>query len=84
MYAREITSMETYTLSEARRIIRKEQKQRREIIIKRIQFFLISLICLAACYLVPIACNGDCTAWFLFIPMAIGFFVKAVKGDVEI
>lgn len=84
MYARQLTSSETYTLSEARRIIRKEQKLRREIIVKRIKFFLISLICLLACYFVPSACSGDCTAWFLFVPLTICFFVKAVKGDIEV
>ena len=84
MYAREITSTETFTLSEARRIIRKEQKLRREAILKRIEFVIIGLICLLACYVIPFACDGDVTAWFLFIPMTIGFFVKAVKGDVEV
>ena len=84
MYARELTSMETYTLSEARRIIRKEQKLRREAILKRIEFFIIGLICLLSCYVIPLACSGDVTAWFLFIPLTVYFFVKAVKGDVEV
>lgn len=35
MYARQITSEETYTLSEARRIINREREQRREIFLSK-------------------------------------------------
>ena len=46
MYAREITSEETYTLSEARRIINREAKERRRSLIESIQKKAIGVFCI--------------------------------------
>ena len=43
MYARQITSEETYTLSEARRIINKEREQKREIFLSKAKQKLLGL-----------------------------------------
>lgn len=43
MYARQITSEETYTLAEARRIINKEREQKREIFLSKAKQKLLGL-----------------------------------------
>lgn len=43
MYARQITSEETYTLTEARRIINKEREQKREIFLSKAKQKLLGL-----------------------------------------
>ena len=80
MYARQITNEQTYTLTEARKIIRAEQLRKREIILNKLGNIALCIICVLSCYFVPYACDGDITASFVFILCAIYFFVKAVKG----
>lgn len=43
MYARQITSEETYTLSEARRIIDREREQKREIFLSKVKQKLLGI-----------------------------------------
>lgn len=43
MYARQITSEETYTLSEARRIINREKEQKREIFLSKAKQKLLGI-----------------------------------------
>ena len=81
MYAREISSESVYTLREARRIIRAEQLRKREEFLNKAKYFALGILCLLICILIPIILDGDITAWFVFIPCAIYFFVKTVKGD---
>lgn len=81
MYAREINSIETYTLSEARRIIKAEQSRKREEFLNKAKYFALGVLCMLICLLIPIVLDGDITAWFVFIPCAIYFFIKTVKGD---
>lgn len=83
MYTRRISSEEVYTLSEARRIIKAERKQKREEIVIRLKSFVLCIVCIIACYFLPYACDGECTVWFVFIPCAFYFFVRTVKGDVS-
>lgn len=44
MYARQITSEEMYTLSEARRIINRERRQKREIFLSKAKQKLLGLL----------------------------------------
>lgn len=44
MYARQITSEETYTLAEARRIIDREKEQKREIFLSKAKQKLLGLV----------------------------------------
>ena len=81
MYAREITNEQTYTLTEARKLIRKEQLRKREEFLNKAKYFALGVICLLISLLIPVILNGDITAWFVLIPCAIYFFIKTVKGD---
>ena len=81
MYAREISSESVYTLREARRIIKAEQLRKREEFLNKAKYFALGVLCLLISLLIPIVLDGDITAWFVFIPCAIYFFVKTVKGD---
>lgn len=81
MYAREINSMETYTLTEARRIIKAEQSRKREEFLNKAKYFVLGVLCLLICLLIPVVLDGDITAWFVLIPCTIYFFIKTVKGD---
>lgn len=47
MYARQITSEETYTLSEARRIINREKEQKREIFLSKAKQKLLGLVAIS-------------------------------------
>lgn len=81
MYAREINSMDTYTLREARRIIKVEQSRKREEFLNKAKYFALGVLCLLISLLIPVILDGDITAWFVFIPCALYFFTKIVKGD---
>ena len=79
MYARQITSEETYTLAEAKRIIKAETKAKRELFISKAKQKLLALVSLAVCALIPVACDGDCTAWIIMIPVTVLLW----KGECE-
>lgn len=79
MYAREISSESAYTLAEARRIIKAEQSRKREMFFSKIKQISLGILCLLMCLLIPYACDGDCTAWLVLIPMAFYFFSR--KGN---
>lgn len=81
MYAREISSESVYTLREARRIIKAEQLRKREEFLNKAKYFALGVLCLLICLLIPVVLDGDITAWFVFIPCALYFFTKMVKGD---
>lgn len=72
MYTREITSEETYTLSEARRIIDHEAKKKRRALIESIQKKAIGVVCIVV-GIVGAAVTKDMTPLFLFL-CAIFFF----------
>lgn len=81
MYARQITSEETYTISEARRIIDTEKEERREKILyfvrQKIFGFLLIIIAVA----IVIVFNGeDNTICLLTFPL--GCYLLLTKGKV--
>lgn len=72
MYTRQITSEETYTLSEAQRIINHEAKERRRSLIESIQKKAIGVFCIVV-GVVGAALTKDATPLLLFL-CAIFFF----------
>lgn len=72
MYTRQITSEETYTLSEVRRIINHEVKERRRSLIESIQKKAIGVFCIVV-GVVGAALTKDVTPLFLLL-CAIFFF----------
>lgn len=76
MYAREITSENTYTLAEARRIIKAEQTAKREKLKCRMDNIMIGILCLILTAMVPIVCDGFIEAWFITIPLALYYLTR--------
>mgnify|MGYP004671578611 FL=1 len=72
MYTRQITSEETYTLSEARRIINRETRERRKSLIESIQKKAIGVFCIVV-GIVGAAITKDATPLLLLL-CAIFFF----------
>lgn len=72
MYTREITSEETYTLSEARRIINHEAKEKKRSLIESIQKKAIGVFCIIV-GIIGAAITKDATPLLLFL-CAIFFF----------
>lgn len=64
MYTRQITSEETYTLSEARRIINRETREKRRALIESIQKKAIGVLCIVV-GIVGAAITKDATPLFL-------------------
>lgn len=79
MYVRQTTYEEVMTLEEARKIINAETQEKREEVIELAEvvgFFLLCILCTILC---PIMLDGDITGWFVTIPAASYFVIKAKK-----
>lgn len=76
MYAREITSENTYTLSEARRIIKAEQTAKREKAKYLMENIMVGVLCLILTALIPLFFDGDITAWFITIPLSLYYLTR--------
>lgn len=76
MYAREITSENTYTLAEARRIIKAERTAKREKVKFRMENIIVGVLCLILTAMIPVVCDGDITAWFITIPLALYYLTR--------
>lgn len=77
MYVRQTTYEEVMTLEEARKIIKAETQEKREEVIELAEvvgFFLLCVLCTILC---PIMLDGDITGWFVTIPAASYFVIKA-------
>lgn len=77
MYTRQTTYEEVMTLDEARKIINAETQEKREEVIELAEvvgFFLLCVLCTILC---PIMLDGDITGWFVTIPAASYFVIKA-------
>lgn len=77
MYTRQTTYEEVMTLDEARKIINAERQEKREEVeelVEVIGFFLLCILCTILC---PIMLDGDITGWFVIIPAASYFVIKA-------
>ena len=71
MYARQITSEETYTLSEAKRIINAERKSKRELFLYKTKQKLLGLLAIAASIASPLLLGGDATISIIMLPLGI-------------
>ena len=71
MYARQITSEETYTLSEAKRIINAERKAKRESLLHKAKQKLLGVVAIAASIASPLLLDGDATISLIMLPLGI-------------
>ena len=71
MYARQITSEETYTLSEAKRIINAERKAKRELLLYKVKQKLIGLLGIGVSIASPLLLDGDATISLIMLPLGI-------------
>ena len=71
MYARQITSEETYTLSEAKCIINAEHKAKRESLLYKAKQKLLGILAIAASIASPLLLDGDATISLIMLPLGI-------------
>ena len=71
MYARQITSEETYTLQEARRIINAERKAKRESLLYKLKQKLLGLLAIAVSIASPLLLDGDATISVIMLPLGL-------------
>lgn len=71
MYARQITSEETYTLREAKRIINAERKEKRELLIYKAKQKLIGVVAIGISIVSPLLLDGDATISIIMLPLGI-------------
>ena len=71
MYARQITSEETYTLAEAKLIINAERKAKRESLLYKTKQKLLGLLAIAASIASPLLLDGDATISVIMLPLGI-------------
>ena len=71
MYARQITSEETYTLSEAKRIINAERKAKRESLLYNAKQKFIGLLAIGISIASPLLLDGDATISVIMLPLGI-------------
>ena len=71
MYARQITSKETYTLSEARHIINAERKTKRESLLYKAKQKLIGLLAIGISIASPLLLDGDATISIIMLPLGL-------------
>lgn len=71
MYARQITSEETYTLQEARRIINAERQAKRESLLYKLKQKLLGLLAIAVSIASPLLLDGDATISVIMLPLGL-------------
>ena len=71
MYARQITSEETYTLSEAKRVINAERKAKRELLLYKAKQKLIGLLGIGVSIASPLLLDGDATISVIMLPLGL-------------
>ena len=71
MYARQITSEETYTLQEAKRIINAERKAKRESLLYKAKQKIVGLFAIGISIASPILLDGDATISVIMLPLGI-------------
>ena len=80
MYARQITSEQTYTLSEAKRIINAERQAKRESSIYKTKQKLIGVVAIGISIASPLLLDGDATISLIMLPL--GIYVLFTKEKV--
>lgn len=71
MYVRQITSEETYTLQEAKRIINAERQAKRESSIYKVKQKLLGVVAIAASIASPLLLDGDATVSVIMFPLGL-------------
>lgn len=71
MYARQITTEETYTLSEAKRIINAERQAKREALLYYAKQKLLGVAAIGVSIASPILLDGDATISVIMLPLGI-------------
>ena len=71
MYARQITSEETCTLQETKRIINAERKAKRESLLYKAKQKLLGVVAISASIASPILLDGDATISLIMLPLGI-------------
>lgn len=71
MYARQITSEETYTLAEAKRIIARERAEKREVFLNKAKQKLLGILAIGVSIASPLLLDGDATISVLMLPLGI-------------
>ena len=80
MYARQITSEETYTLREARRIINAECQAKRESLLYKAKQKLLGVVARGVSIASPLLLDGDATISLIMLPL--GIYVLLTKEKV--
>ena len=71
MYSRQITSEETCTLQEARRIIETERKTKRESLLYKAKQKLLGILAIGVSIASPLLLYGDVTISIIMLPLGI-------------
>ena len=71
MYARQITSEEAYTLSEANHIINAEHKAKRESLLYKAKQKLLGLLAIGVSIASPLLLDGDATISVITLPLGL-------------
>ena len=71
MYVRQITSEETYTLREARRIIDAERQAKRENILYYAKQKFIGMLAIGISIASPLLLDGDATISVIMLPLGL-------------
>ena len=82
MYARQITSEETYTLAEAKRIINAERQAKRESLLYKAKQKLLGVVAIGVSIASPILLDGDATISVIILPL--GLYLLFTKEKVII
>ena len=80
MYTRQITSEETYTLAEAKRIINAERQAKREKILYYAKQKLLGILAIGVSIASPLLLDGDATISVIMLPL--GIYVLFTKKKV--
>ena len=70
MYARQITSEQTYTLKEARKIINKERVEKREVFLHKAKQKLLGILAIGVSIASPLLL-GDATISIIMLPLGL-------------
>lgn len=71
MYARQITSEETYTLAEAKRIINAERQAKREALLYYAKQKLLGVVAIGVSIASPLLLDGDATISVIMLPLGL-------------
>ena len=80
MYARQITTEETYTLSEAKRIINAERQAKREALLYYAKQKFLGVVAIGVSIASPILLDRDATISLIMLPL--GIYVLFTKEKV--